>query len=624
MITATLNPPDIPDAATVQQQAFLFMREEYMEILKAHITGLLMWNLQVFPRLAAGSVGMQDGMIPVTEGGLSSSPPVRRCRKAQPESTNGNPQLSGRNPRNNIPTEIRTRGFYCSVIVWYVMKNAGFVLESENVKAEIWKCLKQFDSVNNEDNQANTVSVGDALGCILRWFHSHSVIKIYEMIRAEDPSYSGPTTVNIERHRVLADHWGAKAGKSLRLFGQGRFARQTIGHELANLAALSLEIGAEDRPAAGLGMRCLDYIKEHIRGRRDTARVESGAPNVQRWDAAHTVKSAMPRPAPWELSCLAHYLPVTLDIASDGLDSECLSDCREFLLADYTFIPSWDYSKAGAVGLWWDLTTSSIICSRFLDEISRDREAEAFRKAHDQQDSDFPREADTKAIAPPKIDLLVPEQKAITENLKAILNILEQLKRGKVSEEVEGYTWKKRRPNLRYHADTSVQSLEDTPQVYKIKQTHNIKLRPNFRRFMRENCLKPPNWTLIDIPETLPAVKLRHISVLDFTLSGTNNDPEILLSTIRGEADRSWEKDASQVARLTKVLKENPGLWDLYFLNGYETQPIAAQPRNGGGDLLCDLELRKTFFQSYQQSLFRVLNDSVSLHQSNLGCISNF
>jgi hypothetical protein len=62
------------------------------------------------------------------------------------------------------------------------------------------------------------------------------------------------------------------------------------------------------------------------------------------------IRSSKPRPAPWELSCLAHLMPHNLDIAKR--DEESLANCKEFMLTDYTFISSWDSSKTSTVGQW--------------------------------------------------------------------------------------------------------------------------------------------------------------------------------------------------------------------------------------------------------------------------------
>jgi len=343
----------------------------------------------------------------------------------------------------------------------------------------------------------------------------------------------------------------------------------------------------------------------------------------------------MPRPAPWELSCLGHYLPVTLDTAQSPEDSQCFDACKEFLLADQTFIPSWDFSKARVVGLWWDLTTSSIICSKLLIEKQRERDPRRgtipikLMPMRGEQD-------DAVNVARPDGNTGQMTSAAIVTNQKKMIKILEQLKASKANEEAEGFTWRKRRPGLLYHADTSVQSLEDTPQVYKLKQTHDVRVRPNIRKLMMENKLTPPNWTLTNIPTTLPAKKLRHISVFDFNLGGTTNDSEILISTVNGEAARAAiisetgsAKTRSDIVSLAKLIKLKPKLWEVYCLGissdccaglqGREKQLVEDACRRYVGKLedaqrllVEDKQLRKTFLDLYQNSLFRVLNDSVS------------
>lgn len=269
------------------------MKDEYTKDLTEKLRGILIWVLQIAPTLAAGNNEWQDGRIPIT--GSSTS---RRCKGLRSSVQDG-----------ATSSKVQSHVFYCTLIAWYVMHNAGLICDSKEVKDEIWKRLRDLAGINNTDNGANTVASEDALGCVLRWFHSHSIARISEALRKEDPGRFEALHIKIEEHQTNSDAWRAKAAKGARLYGQGRFARQSISHEIANIASLCDEIDAKDESTVASGLSCLSYVKELVQARQETEKVESGAPSVERWDASHTMISAMPRPAPWELSCLGHHLP---------------------------------------------------------------------------------------------------------------------------------------------------------------------------------------------------------------------------------------------------------------------------------------------------------------------------
>lgn len=206
---ATEKPPDV-DESTKIHELFSFMRDQYMNMLKSHITAGLVWVLDIFPFLVAGSTGSFDGLIPAN--GASSLQRLRRCRGAMggdPNDGGGNAERRGGPVTPNL--RLRTYGLYCSVIAWYVVRNAKFVLESNDIKARLRKFLEESrkPQASNEDNQGNTVAVEDALGCVLRWFHSHSIIHRYETLFTSDQPEAleaDPYIQYIAHHRRWADH----------------------------------------------------------------------------------------------------------------------------------------------------------------------------------------------------------------------------------------------------------------------------------------------------------------------------------------------------------------------------------------------------------------------------------
>jgi hypothetical protein len=73
--------------------------------------------------------------------------------------------------------------------------------------------------------------------------------------------------------------------------------------------------------------------------------------------------------APWEMTCLNHHTSLKV-LSADGEDHEIDAsrrDCLEFLCSDLTFISSWNESDADVISHWWDMDTSSVVCSTLID-----------------------------------------------------------------------------------------------------------------------------------------------------------------------------------------------------------------------------------------------------------------
>lgn len=338
---------------------------------------------------------------------------------------------------------------------------------------------------------------------------------------------------------------------------------------------------------------------------------------------------------------------MNLGIPKDPSDTGVPAECKEFLLSDYTFIPSWDYSLAGLAGLWWDLTTSSIICARTLEHYVRALEPRLDQivdhtgmTAERQEILKSEPESSQSGVAEPAVSQnrapMSAQEKMISlineiwpkERQEKLLDMVNRILRHSSPDEVEGFNWRKRRPWFLYHADTSVQSLEDSPQTYRLKQTHNVRLRPNIRKVIKVNFLPEADWKISTIHTSLPAEKLRHVSCIDYILCGTPKIPEIAISSVRGRASSRWDgttqaSGTESSMTIAKTLGRRQELWDLYFLGLRELNDMnllrVLKPKDEQRELLAPSEDerkandRKMFLDAYGKSLGRVLNDSVSV-----------
>ncbi|KAK0627931.1 hypothetical protein B0T14DRAFT_513555 [Immersiella caudata] len=586
-------PPSVKDKGVLRQR-FEFMKSQHIKDLKETLRGIFSWMVWMIPKLSDNEAWLSE-MISVNCGWPSDSRPCQNWLVA----------FRHDGVRNH-------HRFYCALIIWYLICNAPFVYDKDNA-AELEMLRERIKDLSRlrSPEKADVVASDDALGCLLRWYHSHCVIELAKTLGLNISYVSRPGSTahgvaEADQAPVFPDHqkqlihWRAKAGKAVRLYGQGRLVGQNIGHEIANHAALLGEIGATEAENLDGALPCLEYIRELVKARRDTEKVESGAPEVQRWDASHNIKSAMPRPAPWELSCLGHHLPVNLDVAPAPLDMKCMEACGEFLLADYTFIPSWDHSLAGLAGLWWDLTTSSIIATKTLHRHG-------------------------STTPGPKTDLSKAGQQSTREMKEEILHVLDRIWRQKKPDQTEGFNWKKRRPRLGpqllYHPNTSVQSLEDTPHVYREKQTKTVNLRPHLARLIKAAALPKPDWSLETIHEALPPAELRWVSCFDYALSGRPEMPEVVIRSARGRVSCRLDvhQDMGNLARATDqspeaILGNRQELWDLFFLGQKDMSKFPGLKLSAEQTAFLSHAREKEnqdFLKRYGKLLFRVLNDSL-------------
>lgn len=94
--------------------------------------------------------------------------------------------------------------------------------------------------------------------------------------------------------------------------------------------------------------------------------------------------------------------------------------------------------------------------------------------------------------------------------------------------------------------DEWVQSLEDTPEIFRNSQTKDVGLRRALREYLREfqdskwlSYEEPPSYSIEDIDKLIPAQDLLYLSLFDFT---TDEDGDI-------ELDYDWSRSQLNNAR---------------------------------------------------------------------------
>jgi hypothetical protein len=182
---------------------------------------------------------------------------------------------------------MRSQKWYCAFTIWYFLYQTPNYFKPQEMKDKLWDALKYLDLFENEDHHMDTAVLDDPYGCILRWYHSHAVLRICQNLKVEDPDRFSRLDIEPERHKKLSDHWQTMAEKSLRLFGQGRLMKQILRQETANLALVGeeIDIGNNAIIPQGPGLTCLEFVRKLIDSRSATTVLNAGRSNVVRWDA---------------------------------------------------------------------------------------------------------------------------------------------------------------------------------------------------------------------------------------------------------------------------------------------------------------------------------------------------
>lgn len=582
---------DETDLATESNVPYYSIRNEYRRLIAERLRQIIRWVLHVFQVLEPKANMKHYHEHPILITDVNNPNMLKKQRGVEDKG----PACSRQRDRQSKPLlidktrfqgrKLRDQKWFCALITWYVMyqdlsvpktHQQSLILGDKDIENQLPTLLKVDNEVENP-----LLGLQDPYTCIIRSYHSYSIAQIAKVLKnselekdksskneqsnqtnAEDLSHK------IWNHQGWGRRWQDRAEHAIRLFNQGRLAQYSVGHEIANLVLLSREITEKRDNRYNEGL--LAFIEKLIGDRQKTQKVHSGLPLVRRFDA-EDVQSGTPYAAPWELSCLEHHLPLNWDLAVDK--RERMEDCKEFLLADYTFAPTWDPSKASAEGLWWDLCTSSIISTKLL--------INAAKHAWGISDLD-PDLCDQTALSTKTSGLVIQQGDIFSEMIKEQKEKMTDLKNAqRVNPDLRpGFTWRKLRPRARYHPDTFVQSLKDTPKLFQTKEEGEVSVRSWIARYLeKRHIIWDPIWKLADIKKKIPAEELRHTSVFDLSLSTSDNEvPKIGFPCITGRADSLWKKntglgrdqiqsidDIAGEVKLRKLSRPDP--WDIYFLD---------------------------------------------------------
>lgn len=514
-----------------------------------------------------------------------------------------------------VPPHLGDQKYFCAVILWYVCRNLpemfGHAFFGTSREPLLEQSIDDLVALNPVPSLW-TLPDDDPKRYIIRWYHIVSVLGIRNKL--QHPSrVQGNNSCENKTPVTEADDlrwaWQMQAEKFMKLLEQRRVKGGAAEHETALLASLGSELGIIDKGATVLGKSCYQLAKQMIQRRRPTDRL---SPSSSSSAAVHVPvgpryrtdlevwASSSPQQAPWELSCLAHFVPDALGLVSTETrrSNNLLGVLQEFTFCDNTFMKSWDESDPATVAGWWDHKACSIICARFLENLNYTCTMQAEQTTPEEKEEQQHEE-------PERVELM----KMIYKQLQTCATCKSEIL-------TEILDWKKHKPGKLYHCEAEIQSLEDTPETARADQHRSVELRKNVYRYLAWNQILKPNFSLASISHDCPAKRIHSISCFDMALIKANDDdnnkPAILCGPIvTGRASEAfwteWSREDGKRGELLDLLRRNNAL-DMYLIGELKPHSDLATIN----PFIRDESVREDLLCRIQDSLFRVLNDSVS------------
>jgi hypothetical protein len=598
--------PKLPEKDEIYGQPLLEMSVLYREMLVKHIELACIWLLNaplvtydaILPSVVFDGLDREDWMWKYT-----------------------------RYPNNSASDRI----WYYSITLWYVLRYCPEAFKDPKTRELLHSRMPSLENVDIDFQQ------DDPKSSILQWYHYGCFLKICKV-----PGSEGGASVFFDRPKDdgIADQeriWKSKAQKNLKPTGKGRSNRALADYHVTNLALLAEELSANTTGPPSL---CLTYAKKFVRNRDGTTVLNPGKEDQK--ESVHTIVDTTP---PWELLSLNHHSMLRPEVgASEERVDAAMDECQEFLLADYTFIGSWNQSNNLMISTWWDMLPSSILGATLLDRRLNLQVNDGPDLNQKVSLMETPREiemtnANDLGLNQPSSVPGMPERKStIKVGDDTMDDIIKRLLDGivrastKQAEETEEFDWRCRRPQRIYYPDAFTQSLEDTPELFRSKQLKNVSIRSNIKKYLEKKnngeIVAAPDWSLDTAAQNIKAEELLYLSCWDLSRDG-DGGTSIYISSSKGRVDDECQTipisysdhDGVVTYPLTNgpsdgiIEGSNTGtsstLWSFY-LNGCPEQhcSFSGLPKPLK-DKLRDPTTRNDVLSQYQKSLFSRLNDSV-------------
>jgi hypothetical protein len=77
------------------------------------------------------------------------------------------------------------------------------IFHEDDGREQLWGSMPIFASFKNEDSDTGTAALDDCSMCFLRWYHSHSFVKICQSLKEQDPGRFVELDIDLAKHQRL-------------------------------------------------------------------------------------------------------------------------------------------------------------------------------------------------------------------------------------------------------------------------------------------------------------------------------------------------------------------------------------------------------------------------------------
>ncbi|RDW66529.1 hypothetical protein BP6252_10164 [Coleophoma cylindrospora] len=490
------------------------IRSAYLVKIQDCIRSVLTWlvNTDLKPGRLLLAIKSEDG----TEGlEARSSERLDRCEKDR--------------VKMNIDRSYN-QACYATLAVWYAMKYCPEATDQIFMTDILLPRLRRaFESVqkraskNKEPTPKNDV---------LQWFHLSCLLMIcdapFRMDEHGEP-LDGFSCSGLERMEVTRTQ--QKFEKYVARLKTSTSDPYTSEHE--ELDRLLLTCGEElgfqslDTPySAGLAIARASHVRKKLIERTRTTRFN---PGPKMWKGYQPISNG-----PWELLCLNHQSFLRVTDESDVRKSR--DRLFAFMLSDYSFMTSWDRADSDMIAKWWDIEPTAVICATLLDlklegklmsAISQTAADGISQSLHIQEiggrnisaaAKDFSEEESVR-------DLLLQIKRAQEDSNKQYLQQIKQFLAQKTvgaDSAIRVFDWMASKPADQYHSHWIVQSLDDTPEVYKASSIKDLPSRLDIKRYLSSRkkleLANVDEYTSTNIRSKLSPLDVSRVSTFGFRL----------------------------------------------------------------------------------------------------------
>jgi len=246
---------------------------------------------------------------------------------------------------------------YATLAVWYVMKHCPQAV-TDDFKSNILlpKLARAYDSVQKRASRDKEPTPKND---VLQWLHLSSLLLICGESIGNDRVIDLFTASGLDRQELIRTQ--QRFEKYVSRLKTSQIEAYSVEHEeLDRVLLLGEELGLDALRTpftSSLVSSRAAQTRKRIAERRRTTTFN---PGPKLWKGSKITSNG-----PWELLCTNHqsYLRV-----ADETNIRAGRDrLFEFMMADYSFMSSWDRSDSNIVGRWWDLEPASVLCGTLLD-----------------------------------------------------------------------------------------------------------------------------------------------------------------------------------------------------------------------------------------------------------------